>query len=338
VRAIAIVLALVILPIAVAVGGVAFGTVHRAPSSGPACGGTPPAAAAALGFTTCAFAIDFTRATISEYDGTAFSADTLSSWLDCKGASHPLFYANTYSGPVNCNDFRIVSDGGTKVLDISYEPADTGTYTTTIMQSCSQGKAAACGAPTYPGMTFPFNWYYEIKMRTTSGTLSSCPQSGCGPMFDDWSYPTSFGPTWTELDFIEFFSWSGLGGGYGATGGSQQGGWNFGGNGLWPNDTTNYHTYAVLTASDGSTETKLCSYYDNIERACSGPNKGNYATRMELIDNTGPPIRGWCKSDSKNCLPPTQSEDHYIEWIHVWSCGAWLTGQCNASPLPSSLH
>jgi hypothetical protein len=312
-RSVAIVLAFSVLPIAVAFGQMASEVVisdrpAATPPSAGACGGTPPAAAADLGFTTCAFAIDFTGATPSEHNGTNFTADTLSSWLDCKGASSPLFFANTYSGTVDCNDFSIVDDGGINVLDIAFQPSDVGTYTTTIMQSCSQGYASACGtaAGNDAGFSVPFNFYYEIRERTAN-VVASCPLSGgCGPMYDDWSYPTTFtDPTWTELDFLEFYSWSnpGLAGSYGSTGGSSQGGWPTQPNwGSSNNDINNYHTYGFLVATDGTSDTQMCKYYDGVEAACSGGNVGgNFTIRMELIDNTGSPRPSIITSSTSMC-------------------------------------
>ena len=278
---------------------------------------TPPAAAQALGFTTLAFNIDFTGATTSEYNGSIFNAQNLSSWLDCAGSTSPLFQWQDYRNPgvSICNRISIVNDGGINALNMEYQPGDVGTIADTMMQSANQSGNVA-------SMAFPSNMYFEIKERLSPGTISACPSGQQCVTNDDWSwYSIQPGPNPQELDFVETSS-------FGTSTNSYTGYGGFSPSNYAAHNSTVYHIFGVRSATDNSTGTQICNYLDNVQSGCSGTITGNYNARLYLIEMLGP------QNLTPGAQTPTQNEDFYIEWIHVWSCNSWATTQCTVSPVP----
>jgi hypothetical protein len=133
---------------------------------GPNFTGAIPEPAQKAGYTTCYANYDFS---------TAFMGN-LSNWLDCAGASSPLFFNTGYlNGATPCARYSIVSDtvnGNTQnILDIVYTLADaqarhSGTWMNTV---CGQGVTCNTGAGS--GVWPIFGWF-DMTMKVTPANLN----------------------------------------------------------------------------------------------------------------------------------------------------------------------
>ena len=295
------------------------------PPPPPSTGLTPPAGAAAAGYTTLALNIDFTGATTSSYNGTAFNAQNLSAWLDCAGASNPIFWENGFSSNAPpCSAFNIVNDNGTTALDMTYLLSYWPNSLTSSIQTVN---------PTNNSLqhNFPQDVYYEITFRMSSQTVNSCPSGGGLCLFGTfftWVFGNgSSAPM--EWDIVE--TWSNGA----ATNGAIDHQGSHGGQPMGPNyygccaDFTQYHTYADRVTTDGNNNWAGCSYLDNTVLGCNKSGfSGDQQTQRNIISAN---IGAWTSSNNV-----TAQQDMYIKSIRMWSCSSWLTSQCNGTLLTSS--
>jgi hypothetical protein len=157
------------------------------PSNGIACDigpnytGTIPAGAQAAGFTHCAANYDFTTSSNFTYNGNTYNFSNLSTWLDCAGASNPLWFHTGYNSPATpCSDISIVNDGGTQVLHIVWTPADA--------QSGSQVSGIQlANANNTQYQTFPVGTYVEGLFRSTAASQYALSISNPIIGFNMWS-------------------------------------------------------------------------------------------------------------------------------------------------------
>lgn len=288
----------------------------------------PPAGAAAAGYTTLALNIDFTGATTSSYNGNTFNAQSLSAWLDCAGASNPVFWVNGFSSSAPpCSAYNVINDNGTTVLDMTYLPSYWPNSLTTSIQTVNPSNNSS-------QHNFPQGVYYEVTFKLSNQTVNNSCSSGVGnnPLC---LFGTVF--TWVfgngstapmEWDIVETYSNGAAINGaidHTSNAGYNMGPNYYGGSG----DLTNYHTYANRVTTDGNNNWEGCSYLDNSFLGCSGSSfSGDQKTQRNIISAN---IGAW--QGNTNVL--TQ-QDMYIEHIRVWSCSSWLTSQCNGTLLTSS--
>lgn len=283
---------------------------------GPNYTGTIPAGAQAAGFTHCAANYDFTQ---------PFFA-TMSNWLDCAGASSPLWYNTGYNSTATpCSDFSIVNDSGSNVLEIQWTPADASNNSQASWMGTAPSNTSSGNG------TFPQGVYVQDTYRSTAVTQTALGVYG---------------------DILSFFSWDGAGNGIiewdwfeaytdggaanclydWASGPGPCGGSYFSGGNYSPNQEAIYHTYASRVTSDGSTAFGMCAYLDGAQIGCTthAPGSSNafgdrnyYSTGVGQL-NTNPPH------------VPSVPEVMYIKQITVFSCSGWQTGQCNGTVLDGS--
>lgn len=284
---------------------------------------TPPPGAQAAGYTTLALNIDFTGATASSYNGTTFDAQTLSDWLDCAGASNPIFWEETFVSTIPpCSAYNIINDSDTAVLDLKYSLSYWPTSLTTTIQTANPNDASQVH-------DFPQGSYYEIEFRQSTNTVDNSCATGQGnnPLC---LFASMF--TWVadnanpmEWDIVETYSngaatngaidhyddnWVNMGPNY------------YDGNG----DLTNYHTYAMRMTTNGNNQWAGCTYLDNTFLGCG---TGNFSGNQQNDRNfLIPGIGAW--SSNNNVLAQM---DMYIRHIRVWSCAGWATGQCTGTLL-----
>jgi hypothetical protein len=320
-------------------------TVQIAPTSDPpnsiACDigpnytGSIPAGAQAAGFTHCA----------ANYDFTSSQFASLSNWLDCAGASTPLWYSvpdgtsSDLCSAAGTSMFAMTSDGSLpQVLGLTYGPTmySTGIYDTKISTTNRD--------PFSAGTSFPLGAYYEAVYRTTASAIGWCPssQTFCVNLaWWNWSLSgnTSLNPnpTFIEFDNDEIYS-SGSGMGWGQ--------WN-------PRafssqvtplvqtvsgyDASQYGTYGARMASDGRTTVQYCSYFSapylsfsgNLACATYNPSAGStqFTQRNINIFSFGPQF--------SSVPSPTKMGNAYIQRVTVFTCPGWKTGQCNNASIPA---
>jgi hypothetical protein len=294
-------------------------------------GPTPPPGAVAAGFTTLAISLDFQvgQACIA---GTCVSTSPFSNWLDCAGASSPMWGAE-HAG--FCGQITQVTDQGVQALDLKWILSQFGTDPSTNIGTLQ---------------SFQNGFYYEVKERVSNS--NPCPplgpnnSQGC-IISASWSYPRAADQSkpFIEWDFIEIYS--NLGGSGGAHG-IQNGGANASapnGNFREPGsfagyDPTVYHIYGWRNTVDGNGAVAECIYYDDtpgtVVAYCSGqgtitpvPMVGN-----ALILTSGP------ATANTNCGPNGNAScnwsspgDLLVQWVHVWACAGWQSGPCNTAIL-----
>lgn len=297
--------------------------------TGSASGGapTPPSftSPSSSGFTTVAMNLDFTGATTSNLGGTTYNASSLSSWLDCAGASAPVFYnvgVGTSAAP--CSDDSIVTDAsiGHNVLQMILTANDwTNGYYANNMQTAQSGGS---GAP------FPPTGLREVIFRSPINPDTIYNLSGSSnpnPLYWNWwSYPT---PACVEIDFIEFSVPNNSSGGSvidhcgGDAGGGtapstwgQVSGWNI----------QNYHTYDTRITGDGVSENAICEWLDGASLGCSDWasgyfSSGWYSSRYYLIFQLGP----FFSQDTGIVFNgPVQM---YIQRVTNYECANWSGSQ-----------
>jgi hypothetical protein len=260
---------------------------------------TPPAAAAAAGFTTLAL-------------DSEFSQPQPTGWLGCRGsASGAKWYAGIEGGDtvtVPCSTtggstrFNLVIDQttGKQVLDLTFLESDlaSGAHYTTI-QSVDDSASPCCTM----GELFPYGFYMETKYRIVN--TPSVPLGGTGGVWwAFWQGGQGLSPftnphgTNVEIDHPEqhgelfasspsqagpMFDWAVIN-------------WNDGSGSKFipPSgfdyqnnfDVTAYHTYGVRVTTDGSSGLATCSYIDSTLRNCVTSvfnNAAQYAERKYMI-------------------------------------------------------
>ena len=210
-----------------------------------------PAPASAAGFTNLVFSADFTSPAFSN----------VSTWLDCAGASSPVFWLGGVgtSNVTPCSVISVGTDQGQQAAILSY----LSSYGTNKPQLES-----ASSFPVYPGppggKTFPTFVYIEEKFRVSVN-------AGTGVTSAFWYYNNGPG---VEYDVIETYnspSFSDSCEHNWAPGGNQSGPCNW--FGAVPNfpgwDPTNYHTYGMLITGNGTSAPWYCTYIDNVQQGCS---------------------------------------------------------------------
>lgn len=276
----------------------------------------------------------------------------LNTVIDCKGASSPMLWAvsqDKFGNPhINCNDFSIVNDGGTQVLDIKFTAADYNSGNGGVDSKLSTTN----DNPYNLGYNFPSSHYTQHAFRLTSATQNAY-SSGAGFVLlsDIWEFSTNAASNtaFIELDHNETaFSGGGCcSAGMGAAFWNQFSSGFVGGPQVTPlvqsvpgYDYTQYGTYGARVVSDGSTQIQYCSYLsgagtshtgnlgcqtlDSSFGAYNASAAGNYTQRHLVIAEVGP----------QNALPPAPiaDQDMYVAQIVVFGCSN-PAGTCN-EPIP----
>ena len=178
---------------------------------GPSYTGQIPAAAAAAGFTTCAANYDFTNTSNFTNNGNPYNFSQINTWLDCAGATNPLWYYGASSNVAPCGDASIANDSGTNALQLTLTPSDMAaghnlfSILTAVIHSGNGTTTPATGT------TFPEQYYAESKIRMVTPDSN---MSGSGHLLTDfWMNSATGNSPYMEFDIIEQYSVTGDAGG-----------------------------------------------------------------------------------------------------------------------------
>ena len=320
---------------------------------------SPPAEAAQAGLTTMALCNDFTQP-IPNTAGTGLPSNTSGQcfgdqgcWLGCASPSggesdnfpHVWYGAERdfyFSTPCNETGAGVqqVTDpvNGNLALDIAFSVADSQSgpilnTLTTVSPNIPNGQDPA----TYPDITdFPMGTYIEFTARDNTADFNTGNlqtqmivgmETWAAAQWDGFACSTCV----LERDVME--NW----GDYADQGPFHD--WYAGGvsNGIWAGTFPEgvYHTFGLLTTSDGSSDIKVCAYRDHALLGCTSP-PGAIAACGSTADNGGsycqrsvPSI--WSGKWSATGTAPFQL-DSYFKSIQVWSCVDWRRGSTGPNP------
>jgi hypothetical protein len=285
---------------------------------GPNYTGTIPAGAVAAGFTHCAANFDFGQAQFSNP----------ANWLDCAGASTPIFFFNNQSGSAPCGSaVSVVTDssgGGQKALDMHWDPS---------WQPFSEID---------PEQLFPEGVYIDWIMRYSSSYLTAnsletligsiYSESGncCTVNAYEWDLDEqAIKPSQPSLTF-----------GYTATHPVQ-----------WPllivpngvpvafNTISNfnptiYQNYGVRITTDGNIAWSMCNYWNGQFESCDNWNAPWQIAAADQLNRwkiqVGP---------LSSTLNNGTAYDAFWQRVTFWTCPAWSPSsqltQCNNNPTKS---
>ena len=307
---------------------------------GPNYTGTIPAGAQAAGFTQCAGNYDFSvtgNFTSPGSSGVAtYNWATLSSWLDCAGASNWLLWFNPSTGGGSCADVKIQTDSvtGKQTLFQSVAAANSPQGSGVVLQNELNSYVTGTG----PGTAYPEGVYIDMYYRW-EGILTAYNQE------------TLVGGPYTvskNCCAVDFFEWDwneqamkpGLTFGY--TGSHNVGWGNFTGQGtnvgdqheFWQQSSfnpTQYQNYGIRITTDGNTNWSMCSYLSGTFLGCGGVFTASKAVAVADQPN-----------DVKfSVLTGNLANDIHLwtQRLTIWTCPSWSpsnqTGQCNNSPVLS---
>jgi hypothetical protein len=271
-------------------------------------GAAPPAQAVAAGFTTPVISSDFTS---SAYANT-------STWLDCAGASRPIwFQGNGAPAPsVPCPD--ITTDGGVQVLRVHETP------------TASSSNGIMSGKGNTAGILFPAtSFYMEGVMRWTPNQAHAFANAPWVGYFQGCS--------------LEFDSFENTGPGIFADSASHNCGPGIGA--AWPGtappnypgfDITQYHTYGARVNTDASTGIKWCAWIDDRLQGCQSTITAGQAGVTTAQITTTPGTVNLFTGLSTDGTSVASNFDQYIKRITVWSCSNWQSSNqvaCKTSTL-----
>jgi hypothetical protein len=285
---------------------------------------TIPIAAVKAGFTSLAMDIDFTRPLPTNWlggCGIAGSGDP----VDFTGISGRILNQNFWWDPteVPCDTVQVPEPpfGMGLTLDMPWSvsrgqagwPYSVGNTLITFPANFTDTPENTYGA------TYPLGEYIEIEFRT--GDL----RPGQIATLYSW-YP---GNDVVELDVAENYTRRGRGI-YTSVihdhhGNNDTGGYIFDYNNPLPGfDVSVYHTYGLLSTSDG-VSFAACAFLDGMSMGCltmpNGLSPAQVDQRLIWI------IQNAC--DWWNpCLPDGTVQHMYVRGIRIFSCDNWLTTQC----------
>jgi hypothetical protein len=320
-------------------------------------GPTPPAPATAANFTTCIICIDFTAPSGGVFvNGAAVAganAAQPNTWLDCAGASNPLwFHRNNESTVLEACPIVTKDSGGVQVMQMSVPGGITipqGTNHGNGIESFVYPNGEAISTNNYMEATFNVNPFPYI------GSCGGCGQGDAyvqGPWLGSGDGALGPGTTWNCLEFDAFeVNHDTNGGAFASSMGSwcPSGNTGLGGNwfGQYPphytdhgfDFTTQYVKIGQRMTSDGTTINK-CMWINDVFQNCipatvNGSNFQSYqlgdaSSRMEMYysvalfhapDSRGPP----------SYVTPAGGEIGWTKSINVWACSNWKTTACTTS-------
>lgn len=286
-------------------------------------------------FNTEIYNLDFTGATQSFVgtNGNFNASRPISAWLGACGGSQNFIIAAWQQGTPLCGDFSVVTDpidGGTALL-ITYTSADktNGTYAVNV-------------SPGFPSLVTPISFYYEVRMRSDSVTLTNSSagndilSSFSGHQIS-WHQNSETGPeaTFVEEDLWESFIGSPNGGGlsnvvewnnpsgcYASNCGGQIANISDGQTitGVGTFNSANYYTFGMRVTNDGTSNIEYCGYLNGIELGCqlNVATVGTFDPSGPYDHNGGFGVQG--PSCQNGCTPPLYA---YFQWIRVYSCSNW---------------
>ena len=336
--------------------GLAYGDVSAPyPGSRPqpvVPAGSPPAApppAQAAGFTTCVVCFDWTASSGGVFvNGSApdgVNAAQTNTWLDCAGASSPLWYNYLPGYAVAGGCPSIVNDGAgnPRVLQLSM-PA-----TTCLSGQTCHFQGMQCCKPTSgsPQFTLPTNFYEEF----TVWLPSPLPHNAFTGTFWVTSLGAVSNGNGLEFDSFEIAA--------DASGNTAPGNWisnwinwqsgtacgvpcylpeNWNGGSAPPHapgysPTSGYHNIGMRITSDGSSSMYKCMWLDGVFQNCVSQSVGADLLASQLNDTNS-------RTDGLMTITPYQNTSTNITFVeniksfNIWSCTNWKTTACSTPGNP----
>jgi hypothetical protein len=282
-------------------------------------GATPPAQAIAAGFTTPVINSDFTSAAYSN----------TSTWLDCAGASNPIWWlGNGFPPPPQAICPTITTDGGSQVLQMVWPTTGNNTA----------GTGITSGFPPSSGPQLPASSFYlEGVMRwvNVANAFAQAPWialwNGCSIEFDTYENTSGTGGPGYYGDSIMHYC-----------GQSAKAIWSAPGQTTPPNypgfDIGQYHTYGARVTTDASTGIYFCEWIDNRLQGCTtiAPNDPAGVTSAMITTTPGLVnfIGGGVGNQNGTSVPSNFIE--YVKRLTIWSCPNWQSANqvaCKTSVL-----
>jgi hypothetical protein len=292
-------------------------------------GPTPPTEAVVAGFTTPIILSDFTS---SAYANT-------STWLDCAGASSPIWFhdSGVYGGYGPCPTIVNDGNGHSQVLKMELDPTpvnstgpanflvlyDSGTSTGIMAPTNNYAEATiwVALAPTSANISnFWFGGlgeipsgvhnYLEFDAFEIDGTISSGAQSsnsrnyygGINAFPSNWysSYP----PNYSGFDPTAC--------------------------GIGTCISPGYHTIGERTTSDGTTLYK-CIWVDGIFQSCINVSVGTANLQSFQLGDTSSRMQTYIQFGENAVTEIASPVVAYLMNFYMWSCAGWTTTACKTS-------
>jgi hypothetical protein len=318
----------------------------------PAGPPTPPAQATVANFNTCVVCFDFTAASggvlVNGAAPTGVNAAQPNTWLDCAGASPPIFYHGANAGPVSGPCPTVSADPlGANALKMQL-----GTTTIPASTDFFNGLENGSGyPPPSTAILVPTNSYTEATYW-----VSSWPITGncSAPVYSQglWEGELDGSPLNNIYNYLEFDAHEincdpSSPGSYGSGVGSwavQHAGGPLSWYGTFPPISgyrvdQGYVKVGMRITGDGHSTFYKCMWFNNVLANCinwapTNANGGYYtwqlsdtSSRMRLLYS---PVGIY---NSGNGSAQTLPSD-MISWtksINVWSCANWQTTACSTS-------
>jgi hypothetical protein len=297
---------------------------------GPNYTGTIPADAQAAGFTTCVFNSDFSL---------PYFSNPLN-WLFC-GANQspptPVWNLLAYGSGPNppCSDVAIISDPvyGNTTLNLKYTLTDAanGTYGSNLHSTWN----------TNQGNFVPvLGMYLEFRQRLSVSTDSNCSrfdgtELSCEYMaFFVYGRRNDTSVPFIESDFLEQYYFGNFsptysqdgGGGIGFNAGASGSSWNFptfhSAAGYNP---TVYSTFGLIYTNDGVSNMATCQYYNGVKIGCG---TGTFSPSSIATQTSDLGFNVGTNNNGPVSDPPAAERDLYMNYILLFSCANWATGNC----------
>jgi hypothetical protein len=329
-----------------------------APSGAPPA---PPAQASVANFNTCVVCIDFTAPTGGVFvNGSAppgVNAAQPNTWLDCAGASTPIFYHGVNVGAVSGPCPTVSADpSAIKALKIQL-----GTNSIPASTDFFNGIQSGGGyPPPSTAIQVPTNSYTESTLWVSSWPLNG---DNSHPVYSQGHWEGEFdgspqGPStaynWFEFDANELCCDLGAGGAWASAWGTWSGS-HINGSSNWfgsfpPHAATSgnyrvdqgYVKIGMRITSDGANNIVKCMWINNVFQNCvswvAGSSGGEYFT-WQLSDTSSrmrflySPVGVYNGSNSNGQTLPSDM----ISWtksINIWSCSSWKITACSTPGNP----
>jgi hypothetical protein len=338
------------------------------PPPGPSaqCSTTPPAEAQKAGFTAMVMCQDFTQP-IPNTAGTGVTTG----WVNvCGGpAGTPQWFQYGNAGPIRCNNFQQVTDGANGlVMHIYYDPAQCvspGNQLCRVNIQTDDFSSLTPGVGNY--FVYPQASYAQITYRddlyvnhtpcdgiNNTAFWMSSHEGGAGhappnefDVIENWGGGVN---CQSQVTDEALHNWNGDPGGFVPASSV----WNFHSIGNWAGTTwsyaaTNgYHTYGMLTTTNGSDNMEVCGYIDDFLLNCTQFPGITDECRNDKTGAALPNINGsgcWGQKNypivwvgSAGGPAPHNTVNAWIKSWQVWSCPAWNVGDPRISTAANSCY
>jgi hypothetical protein len=297
---------------------------------------TPPAQATVAGFTTCVVCMDFTASTGGVWvNGSAVAgvnAAQTNTWLDCAGASSPIWFQGTNGSPLAgpCPTIAADAVGNPQVL-LMHSPPLGASNTINGIKLYNNGTGVGIMAPTANYLEAT----YSVPQFPSKGYIQGAWTGGAGEIPNNVH-------NYLEVDDDEVNTNLNCGAFASGFGSWWNGHWDLGNNwsGTCPpnNDSFNlssqYLKIGARVTTDGTTVFKCMWINDVFQNCIQDTVNGTSLSSFQLADATSRmqtylALTG-CLASAGGC-PTTSDMNAYTKSFYMWSCSGWKTTACHSS-------